>query len=189
VFVVNFSDQVRYGLPESVPFTDDVGLLRSALSRDQPQGRTALYDAIKLALKHLESSRRGKEALVVVSDGGDNSSRCSFQQMMQLIQESPATIYTVGIYETDDEEHNPRVLRRIARLSGGECFLPGEFKDVVAICTSIAKDIRNRYTIGYKPVRAGDKAAARNIRVEAGPGDPRLCGRANGAFCSGVSSL
>ena len=74
IFVVNFSDQVRSGLPEFVPFTDDVGLLRSALSRDMPQGRTALYDAITFALKHLKASRLDRKALVVVSDGGDNSS-------------------------------------------------------------------------------------------------------------------
>jgi VWFA-related protein len=167
MFVVNFSDQVRRGLPESVPFTDDTGLLRSALSRDRPQGRTALYDAITFALKHLKTSRLGRKALVVVSDGGDNSSVTSFQQMMQLIQESPATIYTVGIYEPDDAERNPRVLKRIARLSGGDCFIPDEFEEVVAICARIAKDIRSRYTIGYKPVRTSDKATVRRIRVEA----------------------
>jgi Ca-activated chloride channel family protein len=167
IFIVNFSDEVRCGLPESVPFTDDVSLLRSALSRDRPQGRTALYDAITFALKHLESSRRGRKALVVVSDGGDNSSSCSLQQMMQLIQESPATIYTVGIYEPDDAERNPRVLKHIARLSGGDCFLPYDFEDVAAICTRIANDIRSRYTIGYKPVRTSDQAVLRKIRVEA----------------------
>src|SRR5437764_8001844 len=81
IFVVNFNDKVRRGLPESVPFTDDINLLRAALSKDRPEGRTALYDAIAFALKHLETGRRDKKALVVVSDGGDNCSTHSFKDV------------------------------------------------------------------------------------------------------------
>jgi Ca-activated chloride channel homolog len=167
IFVVNFDDQVQLGLPKSVPFTDNINLLRSALSKDMPQGRTALYDAVAVALKHLETGQRGKKALVVVSDGGDNFSRRKFQDVMQLIQESPATVYTVGIYDRDDPDRNPHVLKRIAGVSGGECFLPGELKQIIPIFTKIASDIRNRYTIGYTPVRSSDKAALRKIHVVA----------------------
>src|SRR5260370_25967816 len=60
IFVVNFNDKVRRGLPENVPFTDNINLLRAALSRDIAQGQTALYDAVAFALKHLESGRREK---------------------------------------------------------------------------------------------------------------------------------
>src|SRR6266481_6310217 len=69
IFVVNFNDQVRRGLPEGVPFTGDINLLRKALSIQRPEGQTALYDAIALALKHLETGRRQKKTLVVISDG------------------------------------------------------------------------------------------------------------------------
>jgi Ca-activated chloride channel family protein len=183
IFVVNFDDQVRLGLPKSVPFTDDINLLRAALSKGVPQGRTALYDAIAYALKHLESGQRGKKALVLVSDGGDNFSTHSFRDVMQLIQESPATIYSVGIYDPDDSDRNPRVLRRVAGVSGGECFLPGEFQQIVPILTKIAKDIRNRYTIGYAPVRANGQAALRKIRVIASaPGHQKLIVRTRTSY-------
>ena len=165
IFVVNFNDKVRCGLPETVPFTDDLNLLRSALSRDAPQGQTALYDAVAFALKHLESGRRDKKTLVLVSDGGDNVSTHSFKELMQLVQESRATIYTVGLFAPDDPDRNPHVLERIARISGGESFLPGELDQIIPICQRIAKDIRNRYTIGYRPVRTSDGAALRKIRV------------------------
>jgi Ca-activated chloride channel homolog len=183
IFVVNFDDHVRLGLPKSVPFTDDINLLRSALRKDMPQGRTTLYDAITLALQHLGSGQRAKKALVVVSDGGDNFSVHSFRDAMQLIQASPATIYTVGIYDPEDPDRNPRVLQRIARASGGECFLPDEFKDVAPILTTIAKDIRNRYTIGYTPVHADNKAALRKIRVVAtAPGHKKLIVRTRTSY-------
>jgi Ca-activated chloride channel homolog len=167
IFVVNFNDKVRRGLPATVPFTDDLNLLRSALSRDAPQGQTALYDAVAFALKHLESGRRDKKTLVVVSDGGDNVSTHSLKELMQLVQQSRATIYTVGIFAPDDPDRNPHVLERMTRISGGESFLPGDPDQVIPICKKIAKDIRSRYTIGYTPVRSSDKAALRKIRVVA----------------------
>src|SRR6266851_8593717 len=124
IFVVNFNDKVRSGLPESVPFTDDIRLLGLALSKDAAQGRTALYDAIAFALDHLESGRRGKKALIVVSDGGDNCSQRNFKEVMQRVQESRATVYTVGVFAADDPDRNPHVLERMAKVSGGESFLP-----------------------------------------------------------------
>jgi Ca-activated chloride channel homolog len=171
IFVVNFNDKVWRGLPETIPFTDDINLLRSALSRGGPQGQTALYDAVALALQHLESGRRDKKTLVVVSDGGDNVSTHSFKELMQLVQESRATIYTVGLFAPDDPDRNPHVLEHMARTSGGESFLPGELGEIIPICQKIAKDIRNRYTIGYTPVRSNDKAALRKIRVVASAPD------------------
>ena len=167
IFVVNFNDKVRRGLPESVPFTDNINLLRAALSKHKPEGQTALYDAVAFALKHLETGRRERKALIVVSDGGDNCSNSTFKDVMRLIEESAATIYTVGISDPEDPDRNPGVLKRIASVSGGECFLPGELDPILPICQKIAKDIRSRYTIGYLPLRTNDKGADRKIRVAA----------------------
>jgi Ca-activated chloride channel family protein len=171
IFVVNFNDKVRRGLPLSTPFTDDINLLRAALSKHRPEGRTALYDALMFALKHLETSRREKKTLVVVSDGGDNCSAHRFKDVMRLIEESAATIYTVGIFDPGDPDANPGILKHISSVSGGECFLPGELEPILPICQRIAKDIRSRYTIGYLPVRTSDKAADRKIHVKASSPD------------------
>ncbi len=171
IFVVNFNDTVRSGLPSTVPFTDNVKLLRSALSNNRPQGRTALYDAIAFALQHLQSGRNERKALVVISDGGDNCSKHSFNNLMRLIEESRVTIFTVGIFDSDEPDHNPHVLKRIAGVSGGESFIPGKPDQIVLICRKIAKDIRNRYTIGYMPVRGGDNARIRKLRVVASTND------------------
>jgi Ca-activated chloride channel family protein len=183
VFVVNFNDKVRSGLPPTTPFTDDVKLLRLALLKNQPDGQTALYDAIAFALHHVDSGQRDKKALVVVSDGSDNCSTHKFTQLMRLVQESHTTIYTVGIFGADDADRNPQVLRRIASASGGECFLPGDFAQITSICQKIAKDIRNRYTIGYIPARTGNKAGFRKIRVAIDtPGGEKLVVRTRTGF-------
>lgn len=183
IFVVNFNDQVRRGLPEGIAFTDNIQLLRTALMRDKAEGRTALYDAIILALKHLGSGVCEKKALVLVSDGGDNISTHTLKELLRIVQESRATIYTVGIFDPDDPDRNPGVLKSIAGISGGESYLPRDLDEIVPICRTIAKDIRNRYTIGYVPIRTGDKAALRKIRVVAiAPSEGKLTVRTRTSY-------
>jgi Ca-activated chloride channel family protein len=165
IFVLDFNDKVLWGLPEGVPFTDNIDLLRQALSLHPAEGKTVLYDAVAAALHHLESGEREKKTLVVVSDGGDNASKLKLAQVMRLIEESHATIYTVGIFDPEDPDRNPGVLRRIAGVSGGECFLLRRFQEIVPTSRKIAEDIRKRYTIGYIP--EGGRPGARKIHVTA----------------------
>ena len=166
-FVVNFNDHIGLGLPPQVPFTDNLQQLRSALYFGQPQGQTALYDAIAYAIKHLESGHRDKRTLIVVSDGRDNASKLSFPELLSIIEASRATIYTVGLYDPDDYEVNRHVLRKIAHVSGGEFFEPEELAQVLPVFNKISEDIRNRYTIGYVPDEENDKRRVRTVKVTA----------------------
>lgn len=170
IFVVNFNDRVTMGLPPSVPFTDDVGLLQAALASDRPEGRTALYDAVALALNHLEQGKEGKKTLVILSDGGDNHSTVSQAKALELIEQSHATIYTVGIYDVEDEDRNPKVLDKIAHISGGESFYPETPAEIEKVFNKIARDIRSRYTIGYIPSTGGGNKL-RRIKVAASSPD------------------
>lgn len=165
VFVVNFGDSVSSGLPDGVPFTANMSLLRTALSWGVPAGRTALYDAILFSLHHLEKGKCERKTLMLVSDGGDNSSTHGSEEVMRRVRESRATIYTIGIFDANDHDRNPALLHRLAHASGGESFLPEEITEVAGICRQIAHDIRTRYTIGYVPVRTGEKGALRKIKV------------------------
>jgi Ca-activated chloride channel homolog len=173
VFVVNFNDRASFGLPDNIPFTDDIRKLQAALSINVAEGRTALYDALVLSLNHLEKGKRDKKTIVLVSDGGNNSSIHGFDDVIRMVRESRATIYTIGLFDNDDDDRNPRLLERLARMSGGAAFLPNQMSEVAEICQVIAKDIRNRYTIGYVPVRSGDKGSLRKIKVVARQSDGR----------------
>ena len=173
IFITDFNDTVRRG-PAGVPFTDDRSLLFRALFRNPSEGRTALYDAVVESLHHLESGRQTKKALLVVSDGGDNASTHRREDVIRELHESLATIYTVGIYDDDDPDRNPGLLRRLAETSGGEAFFPKELDDLEAICRKIAEDIRHRYTIAYIPPDSSVHRI-RKIRVEAtAPGHGKL---------------
>jgi Ca-activated chloride channel family protein len=165
MFVIHFNDRVRHGLPSGTPFSDDLELLRNALWNNPAEGRTALYDGILDAMHQLESGRQDKKSLVVISDGGDNASRHTFKDVVNAVQSTRATIYTVGVFDSDDPDRNPRLLHRLADISGGLCYIPQRLDELEEICRGIAKDIRNRYSIGYVPVRVDDKSALRTIKV------------------------
>jgi Ca-activated chloride channel family protein len=166
VFVINFNEKARHGLPDTVLFSDNIDLLRSALWRGIPEGRTALYDAIEMALHQTDMGRRDKKTLLVISDGGDNISVHKFADVMHDVLNSIVTIYTVGIFDEDDPEANPGVLKQLAQVSGGGVYFPKKLEEVIPICRQIAKDVRTRYTIGYIPDVNNGKPE-RQIKVEA----------------------
>lgn len=165
IFVVNFNEKARRGLPDNILFSDNIRQLRDALWEGNPEGRTALYDAIEMSLHQLDFGRQAKKTLVVISDGGDNHSTHTEQQVMHDVLTSLVTIYTVGIYDEDDPEKNEGVLKKLAHISGGVFYHPEKLDEVLPICRQIAKDIRSRYTIGYIPSTEGKMV--RHIKVVA----------------------
>jgi Ca-activated chloride channel family protein len=167
MFVVNFNEKVSFGLPGTLPFTDQVAQLEVALSRVDADGQTALYDAMAAALAHLKQGNRDKKVLIVISDGGDNTSRQTLAQTMTLVRQSDAIIYTIGIFDEDDEDRNPHVLRELAKDTGGESFLPESLKDLAPVCERIARDIRNQYTLAYVPTNRNRDGTYRAIQVKA----------------------
>jgi VWFA-related protein len=167
MFVVNFNEKVSLGLPAALRFTNSAAELQRAIGTAPADGQTALYDAIGRALGQLEAGSRDKKVLIVISDGGDNRSVRTLGQVMKLAAQSSAVIYTVGLFDQEDPDRNPGVLKRLAQATGGEAFLPDQLSEVVAICERIARDIRHQYTIGYVPSSAARNGTYRAIRMVA----------------------
>jgi Ca-activated chloride channel homolog len=165
MFIVNFNEYSSLGLPDMKLFSTSVAELEDALLKPIPAGRTALYDAIIGALAHVRKSSIERKALVVISDGGDNASTHTLNQVLRDIAESDVAIYTVGLFDAEDTDINPRVLRRIAIASGGQTFLPKMSADAVQICRHIARDIRTQYAISYSPSNGKFAGEYRGIKV------------------------
>jgi VWFA-related protein len=165
VFVVNFNDE--YYLDQD--FTGNIAKLKEALEKVEARGGTALYDAIVASADHLaKNSRLQRKVLFVVTDGEDNASRESLEQAVhRLQQENGPTVYAIGILGDERSHRAKRALEVLADRTGGIAFLPKNLSEVDEISSTVAHDIRNQYTIGYKPSTPKSAGGYRTIHVTA----------------------
>jgi VWFA-related protein len=162
-FTVNFNERVWLGLPSAVDFAHTPEELRAALAGAPTHGRTAVYDALHVALDRLARGTRDRKVLIVVSDGGDNASASTLDSVLAAAKRANAIIYTVGI-GLDNPDADPRMLKQLASLTGGLAFKPTRINEVTSAFTRIAEDVRRGYTIGFSP--ADTKATGfRTLRV------------------------
>jgi Ca-activated chloride channel homolog len=167
LFVVNFNENAVLGLPPSIPFTNDARQIRSALF-SLPIGLSALYDAMALGLEHLSLGSHDRKALVVLSDGGDNASHRSLDDVLDVARHSSATVYTIGVDDETNRDRNPRVLRRIASVTGGRAYSPRALTDLSQVWRDIAGGIRSQYTLGYQSTNPARDGAFREVTITAG---------------------
>jgi len=166
VFVVNFNDDPYL----DQDFTNKVDLLHEALDRVDSRGGTALYDAVIASADHLaKGAKKEKKVLLIVTDGVDNESRESLETAIRSVQnDSGPTIYTIGIL--GDEPGTKRAKRALQSLSdqtGGVAFFPRDLEEVDEISSEVARDIRNQYSITYKPINPRSNGGYRKVHVEA----------------------
>jgi Ca-activated chloride channel family protein len=186
LFVVNFNEKVSLGLPASVSFTNSSEELERAISKTPAIGMTALYDAVVKALERLQAGNQDKKALIVISDGGDNASKHNLAELLKMAEQSSALVYAIGIFDEEDQDRNPGVLNRLARVTGGEAFFPTGQNAIVAVCERIAREIRHQYTIGYVSSNAVKPGAYRSIRLVAhSAADGKLAVRARSGYIAG----
>lgn len=133
-----------------MPFTGDIAKLRDALSSFDPAGTTALYDAPDTAFYQLDKATIPRKVLLLIGDGGDNSSKKQIEDILRAAQKSSYAIYTIGIYDAADRDSSPEVLRRLAEITGGKAYFPTDVKDITRIAAEIAGDIRRQYTLGFQ---------------------------------------
>src|SRR5882724_8596356 len=124
-FLIQFNDR-----PELVvDFTTHVEDVQNRLTFTQSKGRTALLDAVYMALHKMKKAKNPRKALLIISDGGDNSSRYSETEVKNAVVESDTQVYAFGIFEsmssrgrTPEEFSGPDMLNRLAHLTGGRSF-------------------------------------------------------------------
>jgi len=166
VFVVNFNDDPYL----DQDFTNKLDALREALDRVDSRGGTALYDAVIASADHLaKGAKKEKKVLLIVTDGVDNESRESLESAIRKVQDDNGpTIYTIGIL--GDEPGIKRAKRALQSLSdqtGGVAFFPKDLVEVDEISQEVARDIRNQYSITYKPTNPRSNGGYRKVKVEA----------------------
>jgi len=153
--------------------TSDQTLLERRLDGVVPGGSTALYDAILAGLDQLKKARHDKKALLIVTDGADNSSKHSFEEALERARAENVVIYAVGMFnemmlaaESKREDQVRPLLSQLAQITGGRAYFPKTIKQCEQACIDIAKDLREQYSLGYYPRPKSLDGAWRSIQVQ-----------------------
>ena len=178
-FLVEFSDQAAV----AQTLTNRPEELDLKLSGLQPGGLTALLDAVHLGLQEMQNSHNPRKALLVISDGGDNHSRYTAQEIQGLVREADVQIYAMGVFEPSlslgmntEEVSGPRLLAEIAEQTGGRAFSASAGSDLPSVATRIGIELRNQYVLAYQPLNQEKDGKYRRVevRVNRQPGLPEL---------------
>lgn len=173
VFIVNFNDEAYL----DKDFTSDIKEMREGLTKIDSRGGTAMRDAIRMSIDHLkERGKKDKKVLLVVTDGNDNSSMVSLENLVRSAQQSEVLIYCIGLLSEEEKREAKRAKRALDALAdatGGAAYYPKELVDVDKIAHQVARDLRNQYTLAYTPSNPTLDGSFRQIKVFAnGPNRP-----------------
>jgi Ca-activated chloride channel family protein len=190
VFLVNFNDEPYL----DQEFTSDIKKLEQALDRLDTRGGTAMRDAISLSIDYAkEKGKRAKKVLVVVTDGNDNTSNITLEQLIRKARQSEVLIYSIGLLseeEPRDARQAKKALKTLTENSGGVDYYPKDLTEIDKAVPQIARDIRGQYVLAYQmPASAAGDDSFRKISVVVnGYGHPTVRTR-NGYYASAAKKL
>ncbi len=176
--LVEFRDRAEL----TIGFTTVPEEIQNRVALARPAGRTALLDAVYLALRQMKKARNTRRALLIVSDGGDNHSRYSARELEGLARESDVETYAIGIgaqssrAHTEYEASGARLLDEISEQGGGRCYQIDRWRDLPATAEKIGLDIRHQYVLGYTSTDQERDGRYRSVAVKVlrSPGQPKL---------------
>jgi len=164
VFVVNFAVKAHV----DVPMTNDLRSLESGVSAVDAIGGTAIRDAVILAQNYLQlHASHDRRVLLVITDGNDNTSFASRDQLRQMSEHNETAIFAVGLFGDDRSARRGRQeLEQLTERTGGVLYCPTSIDQIDSVMLDIAHLIRNQYTIGYTPLDQTLDGKYRTIRVK-----------------------
>jgi Ca-activated chloride channel homolog len=145
-------------------FTQNAGALLNSAALKQPSGQTAIWDAVYRGLDKMKSAKNDRKALILITDGEDNSSRYSASEVREFAKETDSQIYVIG--EPGDLGYGPAEIQSIVQLSGGRAFFPENLNALDYYIDLIHTELRNQYIIGYTPASQDAKGKWHKIRVK-----------------------
>jgi Ca-activated chloride channel family protein len=175
-FLIGFNSRAQLLLDH----TRDSDALMQKLTFVQTRGQTALYDATYLGVERVTRGAHKKRAVLLISDGQDNSSRYTFSELKRLLKESDVIIYAIGIVSSGDDTAlgygGRAILEELAGVSGGKAFFPSTGAEMNDTFERIALELRTQYSIGYRPTGFANDGKWHKIKIKVQPprGFPRL---------------
>ncbi len=168
-FMITFNDRPLL----RADFTKSVEDIQGKLVYTVPQGSTAMLDAIYMGVSKMKDARNSKKALLIISDGGDNHSRYTENEIKAMVKEADVQIYSIGIFSpnpTQQEEiAGPALLTDISQVTGGRLFTISNPNELADVATKIGIELRNQYVLGYRPNNKIRDGHWRKIKVKLNP--------------------
>ena len=168
-FLVEFSDRAEL----AVGFSSRMEVIENKLMSARPGGLTAMLDAGELALHEMEKAKNPRKAVLIISDGGDNNSRYSANDLESLVREADVQIYAMGVFEpsifpalTREEVSGPRLLSELAEQTGGRAFSAADPNDLPGVAARIGIELRNQYVLAYSPKNQNKDGKYRRVEVK-----------------------
>jgi len=163
-------------------FTHESGAIANQISLKQPSGRTAVFDAVYMGLQKIKQATNERKALILITDGEDNSSRYNPAEVKELAREMNVPIYGIG--EQGALGYGRYDIEEIVGMTGGRAFFPNSFNDLDYYIDLIHAELRNQYVLGYVPSNKAHDGKWRKIQVklDAPEGLPRLIVRAREGY-------
>jgi Ca-activated chloride channel homolog len=161
------------------PFTDDADLLTKAVRRLKTGGGTKMFDAIQLAcLEHLRKETGARRVLVVISDGDDNMSFEVLSSAIESAQRAEVAIYAISTNTSGffgmSAPKNDKVLKRLAEETGGRAFFPGKIDEMAVNFQDISIELRNQYSLAYRPANRLKDGSFRSIKINTSRKDAKV---------------
>lgn len=183
-FIVNFNQRAYL---DQGP-TSNISLLEQGLNHFNAGGETAIYDAVAASADELaHHSTQPKQVLLIITDGADNASRLTLQQVIRRVQNlSGPVVYSIGLLYNDDPAEARQAhdaLQTLSDETGGLAYFPSSLNDVGQIAQEVARVIRNQYTVGYHSTKDANLGGYRRVNVEAhSPGHGNLIVRTRSGY-------
>jgi VWFA-related protein len=181
VFVMNFADEPHL----DVPFTTSIAQLEAGIGRTDAIGGTAMLDAVDAAADYLTAhATRDRRALLIVTDGQDNTSVTPMVRIRRKIERTEVVIFAVGLLTDESAPHAARArheLEECAEMTGGRAFFPERLDEISATVLNVAHQLRSQYTIAYAPQNPVLDGSYRKIQVIA-RGSERLTVRTRAGY-------
>jgi VWFA-related protein len=178
-FLIEFND----GVEMMHGFTSDFKEIDENLNHLEPKGLTALFDALHTGLTEMRKAKNPRKALLMISDGGDNHSRYTAEDIASVVRDADVQIYAIGVFEpefkigrTKEEKTGPELLSEIANQTGGRAYPARSLNDLPALAAKVGVELRNQYVLGYSPTNSQRDGTYRKVKVtiDAPPGLPAL---------------
>jgi Ca-activated chloride channel family protein len=176
-FLIAFNSRAQLLLDK----TRDGDSILNKLTFVETKSQSALYDACYLGVEKVQRGSHPKRALLLISDGQDNDSRYTFNELRKLLKESDVTLYGIGILSGSDAGsamgmEGQGILDELAGVSGGKAFFPRSAAEMDDIFEQIALELRHQYSIGYKPESFANDGKWHKVKVRVTPprGLPKL---------------